>query len=171
MNAIYLSWFEDPGQIDDDIYITMVNNLIKQKKVPNHVMLQKKYYCVNTKMERKWEKLFGHQPKEKQWAQIHENNLKCLIETQLRSFYFNNFHNAIGINSLLYKIGRSNYPNCYFCSEHPETLKHLFCDCIKVAPLWERLNEKIYRSINQRIVLTEFNFVFGVQNGSLVTAR
>ena len=33
MNAIYLSWLEDPGQIDDDIHITMVNNLIKQKKV------------------------------------------------------------------------------------------------------------------------------------------
>ena len=75
---------------------------------------------------------FGHQPKEDEWSQIHRANFKCTIETQLRSFYFKVFHNAIGVNSFLYKIGRGDSPICNFCSEYPETLDHLFCHCRKV---------------------------------------
>ena len=86
------------------------------------------------------------QPKEKDWSIIHRDNFRCTIETQLRSFYFKIFHNVIGVNAFLFKIRKRDSPNCYFCSEEPETLDHLFCNCTKVVPLWENLVDKIYTS-------------------------
>ena len=45
---------------------------------------------------------------------IHENNVNCCIETQLRAFYFKIFHKAICTNKFLAKIGRSDSPFCHF---------------------------------------------------------
>ena len=128
-------------------------------------MLQKKDCTTNTKRESKWEELFGHQPKEKDWSIIHRDNFRCTIETQLRSFYFKIFHNVIGVNAFLFKIRKRDSPNCYFCSEEPETLDHLFCNCTKVVPLWENLVDKIYTSsgISRDIVFTKFNYLLYIR--------
>ena len=39
MNAIYLSWFDDSGDVTEDIFMSIVNNIKKQKKIPNMHML------------------------------------------------------------------------------------------------------------------------------------
>lgn len=129
-------------------------------------ILLKKYSCTNAKRESKWEELFGHQPKEKDWSIIHTSNFCCTIETQLRSFYFKIFHNAIGFNAFLFKIGRKESANCYFCSDFPETLDHLFCDCRRVVPLWEKLVDKINTGTDHsyNLTLSKFNFLFGIQS-------
>ena len=133
------------------------------------IICYKRNIVTNTKRESKWEELFGHQPKERDWSIIHRDNFRCTIETQLRSFYFKIFHNVIGVNAFLFKIIRKrDSPNCYFCSEEPETLDHLFCNCTKVVPLWENLVDKIYTSsgISRDIVFTKFNYLFGIHTGS-----
>ena len=39
-----------------------------------------------------------------EWEDIHNRNLKCTIETQLRSFYFKIFHRAIAFNEFLLNL-------------------------------------------------------------------
>ena len=71
---------------------------------------------------------------EVEWDYIHKTNFTCTIETQLRSFYFKLFHRAICTNQFLHKIGRADNPNCYFCSNLPESLCTFFVNVIKFLP-------------------------------------
>ena len=48
------------------------------------------------------------------WPSIHTRNFKCTIETQLKSFYFKLFHNAIAVKSFLFKIYRVSLPCAFF---------------------------------------------------------
>ena len=57
-----------------------------------------------TKMENKWEQWLGLDVNDLDWILVHKRNFKCTIETQLKSFYFKLFHNAIALNSFLFKI-------------------------------------------------------------------
>ena len=57
---------------------------------------------------------------------------------------------------------------CYFCQKFPETLKHIFCDCTVVAPLWKKLSDCIDHMISDTVttVYPDCNYIFGVDSGS-----
>lgn len=42
--------------------------------------------------------------------------------------------------TFLQKIGIEENPNCFFCTEEPEKLLHLFWSCTKVASFWHNRN-------------------------------
>ena len=65
-------------------------------------------------------------PEDTDWEEIHNRNFRCSIDTRLRSFYFKIFHNAIAFNNFLFKINLKDSPNCDFCQNSPETIKHIF---------------------------------------------
>lgn len=167
MNGIFLNWFEDQQNVNENIFDKIVVELVKKSKVPKHAYSLLR--CVDTlsqsKIEIKWENSLGLERDDVDWHVVHTNNFKCTIETQLRSFYFKVFHNAIALNSFLYKIGRSDSPMCYFCQMFPETLKHLFCECTVVGPIWQKLTDCINDKINEIIVYHDFNHIFGVVDG------
>ena len=101
--------------------------------------------------------------------EIHNRNIKCTIETQLRSFYFKVFYKAIAFNSFLFKIGRKDSPLCSFCSKSPETMLHVFCECEKVRPIWDELLQLINDNLHADYTLDNFDLMFGVSDDSLVT--
>lgn len=90
---------------------------------------------------------------------------KCTIETQLRSFYFKMFYNAIALNSLLYKIGRRDSPLCYFCQELPETLTHIFCKSTEVARMGKKLADYIDNMTKETTLNFEFAHILGIDIG------
>ena len=55
------------------------------------------------------------------------------------------FHRAICTNKCPHKIGRSDSSLCYFCQKFTESYIHMFCDCGKVLPLWNKLSTFIYK--------------------------
>ena len=57
-----------------------------------------------SKAAMKWNENLEDNLEESDWSPHHTNNFKCTIETQLRSFYFKVFHNAIGINDFLFQM-------------------------------------------------------------------
>ena len=90
-----------------DSFEVFRNNLILAPKVPRYsytIMIDKD---PPDKIQKYWEKLFHDIIEEDglEWENIHTNNYKCTIETQLRSFYFKLFYRAIAFNDFLYKIG------------------------------------------------------------------
>ena len=163
LNGIFLSWFDNVAEVDENVHDKIVTDLLKVKKIPRHsyrLMLKK---ADPTKAERRWSESFSENivlPID--WSTFHSNNFSCTIETQIRSFYFKLFHNAIGTNAFLYKIKKVDSPNCFFCSQSPESLVHLFCNCPNITSLWQNLLSYISRKTGCCDYVTTFEKMFGV---------
>ena len=170
MNGLFLNWFTDQYDVDGNVFDNIVSELVKKFKVPKHAysLLRNKDHLSQSKVENKWQECLELDKNEVEWSEVHKNNFRCTLDTQLRSFYFKIFHNAIALNAFLHKIGRSDSPLCYFCKKLPETLKHIFCDCTVVTPMWEKLRECIDNRINESAttVYADFNYIFGVVTGN-----
>ena len=104
------------------------------------------------------------------WRKVHITNYFCTIDTKLGSFYFKIFHKAIALNTFLFKIKRKDSPNCSLCGKEEETMVHLFCDCEKVAPLWQGLLSTISQKDDSfSPAVTNFEKLFGICNDKFVT--
>ena len=137
MNGIYLDWFQNSKNIQENVFDKICSSLVSEKKVLKHVYSIRRNQA-SVEVENKWIDYLDVVD-EVEWNYIHNANFKCTIETQMRSFYFKLFHKAICTNQFLHRIGRSDSPNCYFCYNLPETILHLFCECEKVSLLWDEL--------------------------------
>jgi hypothetical protein len=103
------------------------------------------------------------------WEEIHLRNFKCTIESRFRSFYFKVFHKAIAFKDFLFKIKRSESPNCSFCNKMPETIIHIFCECDAVITLWLEIENILRSGIDSNLKLTNYEKIFGISNSSFVT--
>ena len=160
MNGIYLNWFQNPKNIQENVFEKISASLVGEKKVPRYVYSILRDEAV-IEMENKWIDCLGVM-EDVDWNHIHNANFKCTIETQLRSFYFKLFHKAICTNQFLHKIGRADSPNCYFCNKFPETILHVFCECEKVSPLWDDLCFLINSISDESFIFSNFEKMFGV---------
>ena len=122
--VFFLDWFGNPKNIQDNVFDKITSSLIGEAKVPKHVYSILRDHTV-VEVENKWMDLLNVL-EEVEWDYIHKANFTCIIETQLRSFYFKLFHRAICTNQFLHKIGGDDNLNCYFFSCLPESLLHLF---------------------------------------------
>ena len=160
MNGIYLDWFQNPKNIQENIFDKICSSLVSEKKVPKHVYSILRNQA-SVEVENKWTDWLDVVD-EVEWNDIHNANFKCTIETQLRSFYFKLFHKAICTNQFLHRIGRTDSPNCYFCNNSPETILHLFCECEKVSPLWDELCFLINNVSGESFTFSNYEKMFGV---------
>ena len=101
-------------------------------------------------------------PQDVNWDKIHNLNLKCTIDTRLRSFYFKIFHKAIALNEFLFRIKRKTSPNCSFCDKVPETMIHLVCNCENVSPIWQNRIDPIHLKHSPNFRLTRLHKVLWV---------
>jgi hypothetical protein len=162
MNGIDLDWFLNPTNIQDDVFDNISTSLLEAEKVPRHVYAILREHAV-VDVENKWIDCLDLL-EETDWCFVHSSNFKCTIETKLRAFYFKFFHMAKCTNKFLHKIGRADSPNCYFCNESPETILHLFCDCKKIAPLWDELCFFINNVTGESFVFSKFDKMFGLSD-------
>ena len=160
MNGIYLDWFQNSKNIQENVFDKICSSLVSEKKVPKHVYFILRNQA-SVEVENKWIDCLDVVD-EVEWNYIHNANFKCTIETQMRSFYFKLFHKAICTNQFLHRIGRSDSPNCYFCNNLPETFLHLFCECEKVSPLWDELCFLINNISGESFTFSNFEKMFGV---------
>ena len=160
MNGIYLDWFQNSKNIQENVFDKICSSLVSEKKVPKHVYSILRNQA-SVEVENKWIDCLDVVD-EVEWNYIHNANFKCTIETQMRSFYLKLFHKAICTNQFLHRIGRSDSPNCYFCNDLPETILHLFFECEKVSPLWDELCFLINNISGESFTFSNFEKMFGV---------
>ena len=110
MNGIFLDWFGNPKDIQDNVFDKITSSLIGEAKVPKHVYSILRDHTV-VEVENKWTDLLNVL-EEVEWDYIHKANFTWTIETQLRDFILSFFHRAICTNQFLHKIGRADNPNC-----------------------------------------------------------
>lgn len=147
MNGIDLDWFQNPMNIQDNVFDTICASLLKEKRVPRHVYSILRD-CAVVEAENKW-----------------TDRLDVLEDIEW-NFYFKVFHTAVCTNKFLHKIGRTESPNCYFCNELPETIVHLFCECKEVSPLWDNLCFYINNVTKESFNFSKFDKMFGVRDTS-----
>ena len=162
MNGILLDWFYNPPQVQNTIFDEIVESLFANVKVTKLSYNILRSHENPVKAEHFWADALGINDDDVDWPSIHESNFKSTIETQIRAFYFKVFHRVICTNQFLHKIGRTDSPLCYFCQNSSESYIHMFCDCDKVLPLWDNLSTFIYKKCSERLNLTTFQKMFGL---------
>ena len=72
------------------------------------------------------------------------------------------FHKEIAFKDFLFKINRTDSPDCSFCQKKPEAIVHIFSECGLANPLWQEINT-IFDLQNDNIVSVNFSKIFGIQ--------
>jgi len=160
IKGICPDWFQNPQNIQENIFDNISAFLIAQPKIPKHTYSILRNQA-DVDVENKWLNTLDVL-EELDWNRIHYANFNCTIETKLRSFYFKFFHRAICTNQFLHKIGRADSPNCHFCKNFPESIFHLFCECEKVSQLWDDLCFLINNVSGESFIFSNFDKMFGV---------
>ena len=65
------------------------------------------------------------------------NYSRCTKITKFRDFQYRLLLDKIVLNERLFNWGIVEDKNCTLCKAHPESVKHIFFTCVKVAPLLE----------------------------------
>ena len=168
MKNIPHSWFKAKNVKSQDIFNTLVDNLLATQKVPKFsysTFIDKS--CPDKRISF-WNCL-ADDMEDPDWTEIHLRNYKCTIDTRFRAFYFKIFHNSIAFNDFLFKIKRKDSPNCCFCEKYPETMVHVFCECEVVIPLWNDMVEIINRKEDVNFSVSNFDKMFGIQDDKFLT--
>ena len=53
---------------------------------------------------------------------------------------------------MLFKFGKVNSPQCFFCKLHKETIMHLFHDCLIVKRIWNKLRSILSNNMKFSII-------------------
>lgn len=88
------------------------------------------------------------------WKMIYCNPIEILVENKVVELQYKILHRIVGTNKLLYKMGKRTSPNCDNCSMYPETIEHLFYECINVKKFWFKFFDKFYEREHIRINIT-----------------
>ena len=105
MNGIFLKWFDTSKTVDENLFDKIVNEMLKKKKISKYAyaIIRQSHETTCEKRIARWNDILSLDG-DISWSTVHLRNYKCTIETRLRSFYFQIFHNTIGLNAFLYKI-------------------------------------------------------------------
>ena len=116
------------------------------------------------KSQNKYEKLFDIDTIS--WPNIYKLPFDILCENKVIDLQYRIVHRYIGTQHLLFKIGKSNSPNCESCMMYPETIEHLFFECFIVKNFWFKLIELYSCFINLEISLSCKDVILMYDNGN-----
>ena len=70
-----------------------------------------------------------------------------IFPNYLKTFNFNAFHNLLPVKTLFRDFALDNDSACSFCDLHPDTIPHIFSQCVNLNILWNFLDE-VLRLLN-----------------------
>ena len=89
--------------------------------------------------------------------------MHCHKRQHTTCFPFKLLNNALYLNKMLFKYGKSGSPLCSFCNVKEETPYHLFYECSHTISLWNQLRHFLSNSLNIPL-LTPQSAIFGFIN-------
>ena len=100
------------------------------------------------------------------WSRIHQT---CMLPMDMRHRWlqYRITHRILSTNSYLHKIGVINSPNCYFCRDQEETLKHLFFDCHVVKAFITSVIHWLEICSNRNFALNSIDFILSGHSAEL----
>ena len=132
MNGIYLQWFQNSKNIQENVFDKICSSLVSEKKVPKHVCSILRNQA-SVEVENKWIDCLDVVD-EVEWNYIHNANFKCTIETQMRSFYFKLFHKAICLINFSIELVDPILPTVIFVIIYQKLFCTYFANVKKFPP-------------------------------------
>ena len=74
-------------------------------------------------------------------TKLHIIPFNCCNNKHLQWFQCRINYRILGTNFLLEKMNIKPSNMCSYCKSSPETIYHLFCDCLKVITFWQNLKQ------------------------------
>jgi hypothetical protein len=99
-----------------------------------------------------------------EWKCLYMLPKRVLIDARSREFQYKFLQNYISTNVKLQKMNIVQSNLCSLCGAQPETVKHLFFECVNVHQFWDLFKTRWHDIEGEIIVLTTRIIVFG-QNG------
>jgi hypothetical protein len=113
------------------------------------------------KYEIKWENELNLNV-DKCWWKIHNQIIfKTSKDVQMQWFQYRIVYRILSTNFFLKKIGIIQSDLCSFCKLYPETITHLFWECIFVEELWDALFQWINDQLGLVIDVNIVDVLFG----------
>ena len=132
---------------------------ISEKEV-KHYYLKKAYDKLKEsdfKAQVKYNQQFNVPPES--WSTIYNIPFNTVYDHKIIDLQYRIVHRYIGTRSLLYKMGKSDSPNCELCLMNPETIEHLFFECFTVKNFWFKLIEQYGNYVQLNLSITCSNVI------------
>ena len=84
-----------------------------------------------------------------------------LLSPEIRATHFKVVHQVLPVNVRMHRFHITNNALCPLCKSHPESLQHLFYQCIVTAPLWILIGDIFFNMCNHRLKPNFMLVVFG----------
>jgi len=117
-----------------------------------------KTYCVPS-AQKKYENIVTNN---QDWKKYYILPFKCSRSTNTQWFQYRILHNFLATNYFLHKIKYSDTDRCTFCKAEPETIVHLFFECVLVQEFWNTVCQWIHNVRGITVPTTVKNILFGI---------
>ena len=88
------------------------------------------------------------------WQNIYGMPFATVVENKIIEFQYKILYRIVPTNNLLYKMGKVQSTACDFCQMYPESIEHLFFECMEVKNFWLKLIDNFNVYLNTHIVIT-----------------
>ena len=116
-----------------------------------------------------WENLLQRSIELREWQNIHLTCFKTILDNQIIWLQYRILHNIFGTKALLYKMKKAENNLCRFCNNMPETITHVFVDCLYSTEIWDLLKNWIYQEIGTTFDIDKKSVLLGFQGRSAIT--
>ena len=170
LHVISKSWKNDLSDVKENIDNLVIQdhhiirkhhmyflNRLSSKKIYNFLIAQKE----GQTSSRLYYQKFSNSNLD--WKNIYLLVRIVTKDSNLRIFQFKLLNNALYLNKMLFKYGKSGSPLCSFCNVKEETPYHLFYECSHTISLWNQLRHFLSNSLNIPL-LTPQSAIFGFIN-------
>ena len=92
-----------------------------------------------------------------------------ILDNQIIWLQYMILHNILGTKALLFKMKKAENNLCCFCNNMPETITHVFLDCLYSTEIWDLLKNWIYQEIGSTFDIDKKSILLGFQSRSAIT--
>lgn len=114
-------------------------------------------------LQNKWSQQFGD-INETEWKK-YNTVLKTVKDVKLKDFQYKINNKILVTKSFLFKINKADNDLCEYCSNHSESIYHLFVQCEKAKQFFNELKIWLSANSNLTIELNEKNILFSYEEG------
>ena len=95
----------------------------------------------NLLCERFWQTTLNMSINDNKWPNIYKACFQTVSDNYIKWFQYKIFHQILGTKDYLCKINLTGTKSCRLCNDAPETVKHLFSECVKTYKLWSIISQ------------------------------
>jgi len=98
------------------------------------------------------------------WEKVYNRIYTTTIDTYLRMFQYKILNNTLFLKKELHRFGIVHSPSCSLCHSYPETIDHLFINCIEAKNYYFTIKEWLKQFGIKLPNLNKVNILLGVDD-------